>query len=379
MKRFLRYALLTMLVLVLSGLTRAQDTKKSDQVRYLPPGAKKEAEYRGTIEEESPAGIKIKVREGKEMNVKTVPAREITYVFYHTPEVDAIAYRRPFGRLDQAKDQTAGKKRTDLLVDAMDGFTKIQASVSSRPAAARYIRYKIAEVAVLQAQDDPTKVDTAIKLLSDFKADGKGSWAVLPALKTLARLQEDAGKTDDARKTYEELAELPDVPKELKQESEILVGRLLLRGSKFPDAEKRLEKLAGGMSEGDVQRPFVQAYLAESRIGQNKLDTVEKDLKELVRGNADARVRAVAYNLLGDLYSRKGQGEDAFWSYLRVDAMYNEDVEEQAKALYRLSTLFDKVKKDPIRGKECADRLQSKRFNGTIYQKLAKPAETAEK
>ncbi len=83
----------------------------------------------------------------------------------------------------------------------------------------------------------------------------------------------------------------------------------------------------------------------------------------------------MAYNLLGDYYSRKGQAEEAFWNYLRVDAMYNEDIEEQAKALYRLTTLFDKVKKDPIRGKEYADRLQGTRFAGTTYQKLAKPAE----
>jgi hypothetical protein len=376
----LRSALLCVLVLALVGLTQAQDTKRSpDIVRYIPSGTKKEAEVRGIIEEESPSGLKLKVREGKETATKTVPAREITYVFYYTPEVDALTYRRPFGRLDQAKELTAGKKRTRLLQEAMEGFTKMQALLGSRPNARRYIQYKIAEVAVLQAQDDPAKIDNAIKLLSDFKQDGKGSWSILPALKTLARLQEDAGRTDDARRTYEELADLPDVPKELKQESEILVGRLLLRGSKYADAEKKLETLARGMSEGDLQRPFVQAYLAESRIGQNKMDTVEKDLKDLIRGTADNRVRGVAYNLLGDYYTRKGQGEDAFWSYLRVDAMYSEDVEEQAKALYRLATLFDKVKKDPIRGKECADRLQSKRFNGTIYQKLAKPGETKEK
>ena len=71
--------------------------------------------------------------------------------------------------------------------------------------------------------------ETAIKLLTDFKQDAKNSWLILTALKTLARLQEDAGRTDDARKTYEELADLPDVPKELKQESEVLVGRLFLR------------------------------------------------------------------------------------------------------------------------------------------------------
>jgi hypothetical protein len=380
MNRILRAVLTGGMVLALVGLTRAQDSKRStDIVRYVPSGAKKEAEYRGTIEDESPSGLKIKVREGKDMVVKTVPAREITYIFYSGPDVDSLTYRRPFGRLELVPGQTNVKKRAALLQEAWDGFTKLQSSLTARPSARRYMQYKLAEVAVLQARDDPTKAETAIKMLTDFKQDGKHSWLILPALKTLARLQEEGGKTDDARRTYEELADLPDVPKELKQESDILVGRLLLRGTKYADAEKRLEKLNSSMSDADVQRPLVQAYLAESRIGQNKLDTVEKDLKTLIHASADNRVRGVAYNLLGDLYLKKGQGEDAFWSYLRVDALYNDDIEEHAKALYRLVTLFDKVKKDPIRGKECADKLQGKRFFGTTYQKLAKPGETKEK
>jgi hypothetical protein len=374
MIRILRTTLAACLVLLIVGLTRAQDI-----VGYTDRVAKKGAEYRGTIEEEGPGGIKIKVKEGKETVVKTVSAKDITDVYYQTAAVDRLTYRQPFGRLSRARDQTDAKKKAVFLQEAMEGFTKLQAALSARPAARRYIQYKIAEVAVEQARDDPAKMDAAIKLLTDFTQDGKTSWQILSALKTLARLQEEAGKTDDARKTYEELANLPDVPRELKQESEVLVGRLLLRSAKYSDAEKRLEKLAAGMSEGDLERPFVQAYLAESRIGQNKLDRVEKDLKELIRGTTDSRVRGLAYNLLGDYYTRKGQAEDAFWSYLRVDAVYNEDAEEQAKALYRLATLFDKVKKDPIRGKECADRLQSKRFNGTAYQKLAKPADGKEK
>jgi hypothetical protein len=360
------------MMLVLVGLSRA------DIVYFKNRATKKEDEYRGTIEEENPVGIKIKLKAGK-MEIKEVPTQDIVRVVYETPDVDPVTFRAPFNKERSARGMTRPKQREKALVEAMDGYIKLGAALRGRPNARRYIQYKIAEVAVLQAQDDPTKVDNAIKLLMDFKQDGKSSWLALPALKTLARLQEDAGRTDDARKTYEELADLPDVPREMRQESEILVGRLLLRGGKPADAEKRLEKLNATMSEGDSQRPLVQAYLAEARIGQNKMDTVEKDLKQLIRGTTDNRVRGVAYNLLGDFYIKKGQGDDAFWSYLRVDAMYNDDVEEQAKALFRLSTLFDKVKKDPIRGKECADRLQGKRFMGTIYQKLAKAAETKEK
>ena len=169
------------------------------------------------------------------------------------------------------------------------------------------------------------------------------------------------------------------MPKELKQESEILVGRLLLRGSKYEAAEKRLAKLAEGLSEGDAQKPFVQAYLAEAKIGQNKLEGVAKDLDNVIKGTSDGRLRGVAFNLLGDLHGKAGKLDDAFWAYLRVDALYNDDPEEQAKALYHLSALFDKVKKDPARGEECIKRLRDKRFAGTAYQKLLPPDKDAEK
>jgi hypothetical protein len=373
MIRLLRPALAGAMVLAMVGLTRA------DSVYYLDPATKKPTEYRKIIiEEEGPGGIKIRMKENKKDVVKQIQAKDILELVYETPTVDRVTFRTPFNKENSAKG-AAKAKRAKLLDEAMDGYTKLADLLRDRPAGRRYIQFKIAEVLVLQAEDDPTKTDAAIKMLTDLKKDSASSWTITSLLKTLARLQEETGKTDEARKTYEELADLPDVPRELKLESDILVGRLLLRGSKYADAEKRLEKLAGTLSAADAQRPLVLAYLAESRIGQNKLDTVEKDLREVIRGTSENRARGAAYNLLGDYYSRKGQAEEAFWNYLRVDAMYNEDVEEQAKALYRLSILFDKVKKDPIRGKECVNRLQDKRFAGTTYQKLAKPTETKEK
>jgi tetratricopeptide (TPR) repeat protein len=207
-------------------------------------------------------------------------------------------------------------------------------------------------------------------LLSEFKTSHPTSWQIMPALKMLARLLEESGKMDDARKSYEELADLPDAPLPLKQESAILVGKLLLRGGKYADAEKRLQKLATTLSRDDPQALFVKAYLAESQMGQNNLADVPRALGEVIKGSTDSRLRGLAHNLMGDFYRKKGQPEEAFWHYLRVDALYNEDVDEQAKALYHLTSLFDKVKKDPIRGKECATRLLDKRFSGTMYQRL---------
>ena len=167
---------------------------------------------------------------------------------------------------------------------------------------------------------------------------------------------------------------MPGAPDAVKQQSGMLVGKLLLRGRKYAEAESRLKRVVDTMSAGDLQRPLAQAYLIESHIGLDKAGDTEKEIAALIAGTSDARVRGVAYALRGDLELKKGRQAEAFWNYLRVDAQYNEDPEAHARALYHLATLFDKVKKDPLRGKDCLTRLLDKRFEGSPYQKLAQDA-----
>jgi tetratricopeptide (TPR) repeat protein len=359
----MRGLLAAVLTLALGGVAVAQDV-----VYYQDRAAKAEAKLVGAIEDEGPSGLKIKLKDGKD-TVRQVPAAAITRVEYHDKEVSAVDYRRPFAKEDQGRKADRAKVRHERLAEALEGFTKLEPRLTS-PNARRYVQFKIAEVTALQAQDDPAKADAAIKLLTDFKTNHPGGWQMMAALKTLARMQEEAGKVDDARKAYEELADLPEVPAEVKRESTLLVGKLLLRGGKYADAERRLAKLAASLSPGDVQAPFVRAYRAECQLGQNNLTSVVKELTDVIRASADPKLRGLAHNLLGDYYRKKGQPDEALWQYLRVDALYNEDAEEQAKALYHLAGLFDKVKKDPLRGKECASRLLDKRFAGTVYQRL---------
>jgi tetratricopeptide (TPR) repeat protein len=364
MKRWLLAAVLGGWALAAGGSAWAQDT-----VRYIDRASKKEVTVTGVIDQESPAGIKLKGK--KPADGKVIPALDVTQVIYKTAAVTALEFRAPFGKEDRALRET-GKKREALLSDAQAGYEQLEGQLRDSANARRYIQYKIANIAALRAQDDPTKVDAAIKALSDFKAGNASGWEIVPALRTLAKLQEDSGKVDDARKTYEELAALPDAPNDVKQEADILVARLLLRTGKFADAEKRLKGLGASLAKDDPQRGFIQAYLAASHIGQNNLEGAGKQLTEAIRASRDGRLKGLAYNLLGDYSRKKGQPEEAFWQYLRVDALYNEDPEEQAKALYYLRELFDSQKRDPIRAKECARRLQAdKRLAGTVYQRLA--------
>jgi TolA-binding protein len=349
------------------GLALAGPAWGQDRVTYVDRGTKKEVSVSGTITAESPAGITVKTRDG----VVKVPAADLVRVVYKVEGVNALTFGKPFSAENRAVNQPKLVARTKYLAEALKGYRDLEAQVRGAPNAQRYLQYKIANVLALQARDEPEKVPEAIKALTAFRATHPDSWQIVPAMKTLARLQEQTGKGDDARRTYEELAEVPGVPQEVKQESGMLVARMYLREGKPAEAEKRLAALEKGLSREDAQRPFVMAYLAASRIRQGNVKDVEAKLKEAITASPDGRLRALAYNLLGDYYRGRKKLDDAFWSYLRVDAQYNDDPEEQAKALYYLRTLFDKVKNDPARAKDCAARLRETRFTGTTYQKLA--------
>jgi hypothetical protein len=351
----------------LAGLALVGPARAQDIVTYWDRGVKKEQELRGAVEGEGPAGIKVRVRGG----VKAIAAADVRRVLYKVAEVPTLEFRQPFGLEDRARLEERPKQRAELLQKALEAFRKLEQDCKGSPSAQRYVQYKAAEVQALQAQDDPRKAEDAIKALSAFVKDHKDGWQIQGALKLLGKLQEDAGNVEEARKAYEELAAVPGVPAGMKRESEVLVARLLLRGEKYREAEKKLTALEKELGEDDALRPYVLAYLADSRMGRGDLKGVEVQLKRAARAGGDNKLRAVAYNLLGDYYRRRDRPEEAFWQYLRVDALYPDDAEEHAKALYYLRGLFDKVKRDPVRARECAARLMEKRLAGTAYQKKA--------
>jgi hypothetical protein len=354
---------------VLAGLVMGA-VRAEDEVLFFDRATKKEGSIKGTIQDETPAGIAIKGK-GKDAPVKQIAAADVRQVVYQVAGVTAPEFRKPFVAEDKALKETRAKQRAELMDKAMDAFRDLEKELRGNANARRYIQYKIAQLATIQAKEDPTKTDAAIKELTAYKTANPSGWEIVSALKELAKLQEALSKTDEARKTYEELTAVPEIPKDVKLESELLVSRLLLRALKYADAEKRLKSLEASMPPDDPQRPYIQAYLADSQIGQGNLGQAETQLKEALKASADSKLRGVVHNLLGDYYRKKNQDEDAFWQYLRVDSLYNEDPEEQAKALYYLRTLFDKVKRDPARAKECANRLRDERFAGTTFQRLA--------
>src|SRR5262249_19205289 len=211
----------------------------------------------------------------------------------------------------------------------------------------------------------------AVAALNEFRSrkENLAGWEIVPCLKLLAQLQEEAGDFKGAETTYKELRNLPDVPKELVLESNILISNMLIRGRKFEEAETTLRAVQAQMGADDPQRPLITVYLCQAQIMQRKTQDVEKQLAAAIKATGEAPILALAHNTLGDYYREKQQDEDAFWEYLRVDVLYTADREEHAKALYWLAKLFDSVKKDKAKAQECVERLKGKEFEGAEYAK----------
>lgn len=366
MTKTLRVIALAVVLITFVGMLRADVVTFRDK-----PGAKTQDLPEGKILAESSAGVKVEIKMGKDTITKTIPASQIHQIAYKT-NVSKLDFRKALNRENNIYSETTPKKRTETIITAIELYGNLAKEINNRPEAVRFCKFKVAELTVLLAQGDATKMESAIKGLVDFKNSNPDGWTILPALKLLARTQEENGKEADASKTYEELANLPGAPAELARESSLLVSKMLLRGGKAADAKTRLEKLAADASKGEALEPFIRGHLVESKMALGDVTTAEKDLLGLVRENADTRVRALGYNLLGDYYRVKGQNDDAFWAYLRVDAQFNEDPEEHAKALYYLAKLFDSAKKNPIRGEECLTQLLDKRLDGTVFQRKAR-------
>ena len=212
-------------------------------------------------------------------------------------------------------------------------------------------------------------MEPAIQALTAFKNEQDKGWEIVPCLKLLAEIQEFKGDAAAAKAAYQELVKIPNLPKEIKQESEVLIAQLSIRSGKYDDAEKSLDALSKSLPPTDPQRASVLMALGQAQLAQGKLTDVEANLKAALNGTTDPAVKAATHNFLGDFYRKKNQNEDAFWEYLRVDALYSQERNEDAKALYYLWKLFDEVKKDKVKSQESLDKLKT--LEGTEYAKMA--------
>lgn len=347
--------------------------KEKDTVYVREPGKKKEIALTGTIQEESPAGIKLAMEKGES---KDIPALHIRAVDYGEgiDAVSKVAYRSGDSRLERSMAETSASKKAEGLRAALTAYQDLDKNDPLRrlPSVHRYFQYRIAQTMALQARDDAGQRDAALAALNDYKNGFADGWEIVPALQLLVSLQEEKGDTEAASQTYATLADLPGISASMKLQSQLKGARLLMRVEKFADAEAKLKQVEASIPADDPQRAYVNVYLIQSRIAQKgNLAGIDKKLEQVLHASKDANLLALAHNSLGDYYLAKKEDDRAFWEYCKVDVLYNQDKEEHAKALYYLSRLFDKPRNNKERAEETLTRLKSQQFDGTLYQRLA--------
>src|SRR5262249_8672800 len=153
--------------------------------------------------------------------------------------------------------------------------------------------------------------------------------------------QLDKGDFEGALKTYGDLAAVPGLAKETKQETDLLAARAMIRAKKLDEAEKRLQGILQALPPEDPQAVPARIHLAECRGACGKLDEAVRTLEELIGKTSDSDLKALAYNTLGDCYRYNNKLKDALWPYLWVDVVYHQDKREHVKAIEQLAKLFD--------------------------------------
>jgi tetratricopeptide (TPR) repeat protein len=131
---------------------------------------------------------------------------------------------------------------------------------------------------------------------------------------------------------------------------------------------------ADGPAEESLRQ---EAVLGKARvlIGQKNFDAALKLLDEVIAKapGDDAHVNAEAYLRKGDCLREQGNDKDALLAYLVVDVLFSSERAYHPEALYRLSSLWEKVG-NKGRAEEARDRLKSDYESNDWAKQLKTPA-----
>jgi tetratricopeptide (TPR) repeat protein len=344
-------------VVLVSLLVQVSPARAQDRIRYLDRATKKEGGATGSIQEESPS--RVSYRAGPAGTLKTIPALDILDIAYEVPGSVRLDYNRAASDERKADVSAKDEEQQKALSDAIQNYQALLPKLSGDKLkyARRHLEYKIARLMVRQAEDDRAQLDTAIEALDKFRKEHPDGWQIIPCAKLLARLQLEKGDPAAAQKAYEELAGLPELPKETKQECDLLAAEAMIWGKKSLQAEQKLQAVLKGLSADDPQAVRARLYLAECLASSGKLPAAVSQLEGIIAQTTDKDVKALAYNVLGDCYRLNGKPKDALWPYLWVDVIYHQNKEEHLKAMAQLAKLFES-QGDEARAKAYKDRLK---------------------
>jgi len=365
---------LVMLVLASAPLV-AQE--RIDRVRYYsdrnktPPTVSTRS---GTVQAEDAAKVTILSQNGQKTEIKNSDLVEIIY----DGEPDEVAAGRA------AENKKAYDQALASYTDALKRLPK------DNKFAQINVEFKIAKLLTQLSDAGATDMrPRAIEALRKFKDSYPDARQTVEALDMLSRLLVMEGKpADEVVKAFQDLRKRHADNKEISNrcdlfESQVLLqeGQFLLKERadearrKYEQAQAKLTAMLQGADKADALR--VRLGLAECKAALGKQEEAIKEIDAVYKeAGDDNSIKAAVHLGRGDCYRLNNQLREAMWDYLWVDVVYNQDREQQARALYFLQQCFEGLKdSDPqaaSRARETRERLlNDPRLKDTRYQKLA--------
>jgi hypothetical protein len=321
----------------------------------------------GTIVSEDPGRIVFTSSDNRRMDVSANDVLDVQYESEPTIEMNA------------ARGAERDRKYDAALAAYADALKKVPAD---KRLIKRHIEYKLAELRTLQA-DAGGAGAPAVEALRQFFAANAGGRQALACLDNLGRLlilarqspKEVVQGLAQVRSAYggdnKELASRCDLLRcdLLSFDVELTVGKEGLQPAKnkISEAIKTLYELKANADRATAIELAARETLFKALLGDAGASA---SWEQQLKSSEEPRARAAVHLARGDYYRLMQKYKEAMWDYLWVDTVYFAERDQQAKAIYHLMEVFEKLGDSP-KAREAKERLQADpRLRDTRYQKL---------
>ena len=330
----------------------------------------------GLVKNEDGKGVTLSTTaKGKKLD-ENIPAEDILDIHYDdvTPAELRLAggsYREAKDFDKVANDSSDATKRRIATNNAIAKYNETLKKMAAHKYAIRMIEYRIVYLTLRQAAAEGASPTKALAGLQSYKKRFPTSWQMNHVMPKIAEIQVADKDFKGAEETFREIADLESLPVEVRRDAELQVILVNLKAGKTDLASKKLDELENKAKANPLFLSRVKMTRAEILVGQKKMDDAIPLLRAVVKDNQDRTVKAMAHNTLGECLFNAGRYSEALWEFLWVDAVFNEDKHQRAKALYFLWKTFEQTN-NAERAQECRELLVSgAQFVGTQHQALA--------
>lgn len=359
-----RFALLAVVVgLLVPSLGFAQ----KDRVRFRDAG--KEIEQEGDVVEQ-PTGLELT---GADKKKKTILASEIIRVDYTTLE----AFKLDIGRLEGGDGLKDPAKAVAYYADKLKTFPATGPEKTKRYFGFReaYWSGKVADAKIDAGEFKNEAKKAADKMTAFVKANNK-TWEQWTVGRNAARLYAETGDWTGVETVLKMLVAVPNSPPELKNDVKAALLSYSIWLGKFGESSVLLADLEGDAKGSPATAETVAVYklamplFADKPVDagdapamaqrKTKLTELSKKLDEAVSKAKFPATRTAAFALLGELYAVNQMPREAMWNFLWVDAVYNQNRDEQVMAVNRLASVFS------VMGEKDGEKARAQQFRDRL-------------